>query len=79
MLGAPHAACAVGWVLHYCDTDTVPWHRVISSQGRISTTCTDHPALLQKALLQSEGVKVGKDFTIDLRLYQWQPPSHLVS
>lgn len=79
MLGAPHAARAVGWVLHYCDTDAVPWHRVISSQGRISTTCADHPGFLQKALLQSEGVKVGKDFTIDLQLYQWQPPSYLVS
>lgn len=73
LLGAPRAARAVGWVLHYCDTDDVPWYRVINSHGRISTTCQEHTKLLQKALLEAEGVMVNDEFMIDMRKHQWQP------
>ena len=73
--GMPQAARMVGWALHVCDVNKVPWHRVINRRGIISTTCQEHPANLQKELLEKEGVEVRKKqgvWTIDLRKYRWQ-------
>jgi len=56
MLGHPRAARTVGWALHSLPEDSdVPWQRVINSQGRISTSCREHSASLQRTLLEAEG------------------------
>ena len=58
MLGHPHAARTVGWALHGLpEGSDVPWHRVINSRGRISTSCREHSANLQQALLEAEGIE----------------------
>lgn len=80
MLGHPNAARAVGYALAALrgktgdsTYDTVPWQRVINSQGRISSPNPDR----QAALLRAEGVSVSDEWRIDLDRYLW-PGLHLV-
>lgn len=73
--GMPRSARMVGWALHGLTEEAlvdVPWHRVVNRKGEISTTCTDHTALVQKKLLQKEGVAVSRKenvFVIDLKRF----------
>ncbi|OGL87726.1 hypothetical protein A3I42_03390 [Candidatus Uhrbacteria bacterium RIFCSPLOWO2_02_FULL_49_11] len=79
LAGNPRAARAVGWALHVmtpAQYQDIPWHRVINSRGMISTTCREHPASLQVALLRKEGIAVimrrdGSGW-VDLKKYLWQ-------
>jgi methylated-DNA-protein-cysteine methyltransferase-like protein len=50
----------------------VPWHRVINSQGRISTSCQEHGAGPQRALLEAEGVEFDKHGTVDWDRFGWE-------
>lgn len=70
LAGVPRGARLVGGVLHF-NTEAAPWHRVINRHGFISTKCLDHPKQLQKALLEQEGIAVGRDFMINLKKYGW--------
>jgi len=72
MVGIPRAAIQVGWVLHI-NGDKVPWWRVVNKRGRISTTCMEHTANMQKTLLESEEVKVSDDLMIDMNIYRFIP------
>ncbi len=74
MAGIPRAAIQVGWVLHISnEEDNIPWWRVINNQGRISTTCLEHPANMQKLLLEKEGVVVSPKLKIDIEFYRFRP------
>ena len=71
--GSPRAARQVGGILRSLDEDQhVPWWRVINNQGLISIkgnwTATKE---LQKALLEKEGIKVNKDFVVDMEKYRY--------
>lgn len=74
----PRGARLVGWALHAVDSTilhTMPWWRVINAKGYISTTCPEHNANEQKALLEREGVEVEKHddlYRIDMRRFQWR-------
>ena len=76
--GAPRSARTVGWALHVLPADKlekVPWHRVINREGRISTTCLEHPADMQAYLLKTEGIEVIKkegNWRINLEKYLWK-------
>ncbi len=73
MLGNPHGARTVGWALHSLPKGAdVPWHRVISSQGRISTSCREHAAGLQRELLESEGVQFDERGCVSWDRYGWE-------
>lgn len=53
-----------------------PWHRVVNREGRISTTCLDHPAQFQALLLKKEGIAVeyrDGNYFVDLKKYLWRP------
>lgn len=77
VVGVPRGAIQVGWVLHQ-NGDKVPWWRVINVKGRISTTCLEHDATMQKALLEKEGVKVSKNLMVDLETYRFVPDKDLI-
>ena len=72
--GLPKHARLVGYVLKNIDgAANVPWHRVINSQGKIST---------QQLNAQGENIQQGKlaaeqvvvvNGRINLKHYQWQP------
>lgn len=72
--GSARAARQVGGILRGLNiTDgKIPWWRVVNNQGIISIkgnwTATKE---LQRGLLAKEGIKVGKDFTLDIKKYRW--------
>ncbi len=82
------SAAAVGWALNGLgnakgesayNSDNVPWHRVINSQGKLSTQAETgmlsergQPVKLQRVLLEKEGVRFRDDESIDLKKYLWQ-------
>ncbi len=78
-LGSPRAARAVGYAMFNIPDDSIPWHRVINSQGRISVGGHLHRPDLQRLLLEEEGVVFGERGVVDLRRFGWRPPVNLVA
>jgi methylated-DNA-protein-cysteine methyltransferase related protein len=73
-LGTPRAARGVGWALAALPDGTdVPWWRVVNRFGAISIRAPHHAGPIQRALLEAEGVKFGRDGTIDMRRFRWVP------
>ena len=52
------------------DTD-VPWQRVINAQGKVSPRGAGPGALLQRELLEEEGVEFDGENRIDFETYGW--------
>ena len=72
MLGSPGSARAVGYALRYLPRGTdVPWQRVINHKGEISPRFPAESPLIQRALLESEGVVFDDNDRVDLKLYRW--------
>ncbi len=73
--GHPRAARQVGGILKSLDISSVsiPWWRVINNQGVISIkgnwTATKE---LQRDLLKRDGIKIEKDFKINIEKYRWK-------
>ncbi len=60
------ASRQVAYILHSCtEKEGLPWHRVINSSGRISLKGEGY--IIQKALLEKEGVEFSWDDRIDLK------------
>ncbi len=77
-LGYPRAARTVGWALHALpEGREIPWHRVINSQGRVSTSCLTHSADLQRAMLEEEGIVFDEKGFVDFALYRWEGPKEV--
>lgn len=57
------------------DNPTVPWQRVINSQGGISLPEGTRVAAEQRMRLEAEGVKFDRKGRIDLNTYGWDGPS----
>ena len=71
--GNPRAARQVVRALHSSSQkDKLPWHRVINREGRISLK-PNQGYEIQRALLLKEGISFGKNDTIDLGRFLWQP------
>lgn len=71
MLGQPRHARAVGAALRDLpDGSKVPWWRVINSSGRISIRGT-HADVLQRSLLEREGVKFSGAGRVDWDEFGW--------
>jgi methylated-DNA-protein-cysteine methyltransferase-like protein len=72
MAGTPRGARQVVRILHTSwEKEKLPWHRVINAKGTISLTGAGFDE--QKALLESEGVRVDGRGAINLNEYQWRP------
>ena len=72
LLGEGYTPRTVGFVMHGSD-DNTPWHRVINSQGRCSTTKIALPGDKQQRMLEHEGVKFDAHGRCDLETYIWKP------
>ena len=71
LAGKPRGARQISRILHSMSKKyDLPWHRIVNSKGKISLK-QSRGYELQKALLESEGVKFSKTDTIDLKLYSW--------
>lgn len=76
LLGRPGAARMVGYAMHGCrPKDKVPWHRVINGRGRISAGdgADIRRPLLQRKMLEAEGVFFDDSGRCDLAEWQWRP------
>jgi len=61
----------VGSAMAHCQDD-VPWQRVINSQGKVSPRPGYGP-MVQKAMLQKEGVTFDDRERVDLEAFGWEP------
>lgn len=72
--GKPRGARQISRLLHSMSKKhDLPWHRVVNAKGKISLKPSQGYEL-QKALLESEGVKFSRTDTIDLSIYLWNRP-----
>ena len=72
LAGLPGHARQVGYALHALKSGSgVPWHRVINSQGRISLRTDFGGDLVQRGLLEEEGVEFDHRGRVDLKRYGW--------
>lgn len=62
----------VGTAMRKVSDNTVPWQRVINSQGKISLP--DASGEKQRNLLVAEGIKFGKSGKVDLVEFGWEGP-----
>ena len=66
------SARAVGFALNQLpDNSDVPWQRVINSQGKVSPRRNSEGHLIQKIILEEEGVVFEKN-VVDLKKYRWK-------
>ena len=70
-LGHPRMARQVGWALSALEPgSTVPWWRVIRSNGSIALQGDPNRGPLQRRLLLDEGVVFEEDL-VDMRRFRW--------
>ncbi len=72
ILGAPRSARAVGYAMR-ASPGKVPWQRVINRKGQISARSEVERPIIQKMLLESEGVHFDNAGTCDLERLRWEP------
>jgi methylated-DNA-protein-cysteine methyltransferase-like protein len=73
MLGQGYTPRTVGFVMHGAEESNTPWHRVINSQGKVSTGRIVLPTDKQQRLLEREGVKFDERGRCDLEQFLWKP------
>ena len=77
LAGVPGRARQAGYALAATPENmTIPWHRVINAQGRISLRLKHWDSGsddLQRILLEAEGVIFDSSERIDLKRFRWQP------
>lgn len=70
VVGDAKWARQVGYALAALQDDDVPWHRVINATGAISARGDTGRVVLQRSLLEAEGVRFDAAGRIDLRRYR---------
>jgi len=72
LAGAPRGARQVARILHSSSRkQNLPWHRVVNSSGGISLP--GDSGLIQRGLLESEGIAFTKAGRVNLSLFLWSP------
>jgi len=73
LAGKEHASRGVAWILNSCaEKYQLPWHRVLSSKGRIAFPPLTHNFIMQAKLLKREGVMSAANGDIDMPKFQWK-------
>ncbi len=72
LAGLPGRARLVGKVLRDADTHTLPWHRVVAANGRISLPAGSEAAREQRQRLLAEGVELRGE-RVNMKKHRWQP------
>lgn len=71
LAGLPGRARQVGYVLS--QAEKVPWQRVVNASGGVSPRRNPGGEIIQKILLEREGVQFDANGRIDLDVYGWRP------
>lgn len=70
LIGHPKSARVVGWALHNNpDSNNIPCHRVVNSQGKISSGYAFGGPNVQRELLENEGIVFDQFGKIDLEKF----------
>jgi methylated-DNA-protein-cysteine methyltransferase-like protein len=70
----PGGARQVGYALYALDDNAaVPWQRVINAKGELSPRALAGMELVQRQLLEAEGVRFDGRGRADLARFQWRP------
>ena len=73
LAGQTGAARWVGWCLRHLPQDSsLPWHRVITSSGKLAFPPASASFLHQCEKLEQEGIRL-KNHKVPMKVYQWQP------
>ncbi|MDN3018017.1 MGMT family protein [Paenibacillus sp. BSR1-1] len=73
LAGSPRAARQVVRILHSMSKKhRLPWHRVINAKGQIALQ-DEESYQEQLWSLEAEGIEVGLNGVIDLKIYQYMP------
>ena len=72
ILGSPRAARAVGYAMRACPKG-LPWQRVINAQGKISIKGELERPMLQRMLLEAEGIVFDANDACDIEKLRWEP------
>lgn len=68
--GRPRGARWAGYLLrHLPINSSLPWHRVINAQGKLSFPIGSEKALEQMTLLEEEGIEFKANGSIDLKRF----------
>ncbi|MGB9080201.1 MAG: MGMT family protein [Desulfuromonadaceae bacterium] len=75
LAGLPGRARLVGYALSaLAGRSTIPWHRVVNAQGRISLrSCGSDADMEQRLRLEHEGVSFDNGGRIPLERFLWRP------
>jgi methylated-DNA-protein-cysteine methyltransferase related protein len=74
LAGLAGHARQVGYALHALpDGTVVPWHRVVNATGGISTRATQGGELVQRLLLEREGIRLDGKGRVPLDKVRWKP------
>ena len=80
LAGKPRAARAVGAALSAPPgAPVLPWWRVVSASGRISTPQIHHVNSLQRRLLRDEGISVSEAGFLSMADHAWRPSDRTVA
>ena len=73
LAGYPRQARQVGWIMAALPQGSdVPWQRVINAKGEVSPRTNGDGHLLQRLLLEAEGVAFDRRGRVDLRAHRWE-------
>ena len=74
LAGLAGHARQVGYALQALPAGTlVSWHRVVNAAGRISARATPGGELVQRILLEKEGISLDSRDRVPLTQLRWQP------
>jgi len=73
LAGLDGRARQVGYALRTLTLEGVPWHRVVNSRGQVSARSEPGGELIQRQLLEREGVKFDAADRLALEHYRWRP------
>ena len=60
----------VGYAMAALTEEDVPWQRIVNAQGGISPRADGDGALIQRKLLEAEGIVFNENGRIDLKKYR---------
>jgi methylated-DNA-protein-cysteine methyltransferase-like protein len=72
LAGMPGHARQVGYALSALPEDSgVPWHRVVNAKGEVSRRSEPGCELIQRELLEAEGIRFDEEGRLSLSLCRW--------
>ncbi|MBB6218924.1 methylated-DNA-protein-cysteine methyltransferase-like protein [Anaerosolibacter carboniphilus] len=74
LLGHPRSARVIGWAMQAApDHLNLPCHRVVNKAGILAPHYAFGSPLVQRAILEDEGITFLKNGRIDMKKHLWQP------